>query len=150
MEIILKTSLQLLKTTVSNSKFDMIKKRTSCEVQGPRVDKKIIKKICKVARVVNFMFLRKLKKKKMRYQIEGFFFLFVLCVSSVFIIFHSHFWLSSEQQSSRGHRSVRRQISIKLYLCHLGEIKMRHFIDLSEKLFNLELSSQSFHLWHIR
>ena len=64
MEIILKTSLQLLKTTVSNSKFDMIKKRTSCEVQCPRVDKKIIKKICKVARVVNFMFLRKLKKKK--------------------------------------------------------------------------------------
>ena len=71
------------------------------------------------------MFLRKLKKKKMRYQTEVFLFLFFfLCLSSVFIIFHSHFWLLSEQQSSRGHRSVRCQISIKLHLCHLTEIKM--------------------------
>ena len=71
---------------------------------------------------------------------------FFLCVSSVFIIFHSHFWLSWGQQSGRAHIAVRREISIKLLLLHHGEIKIRRHIEFSEKLFNLELPSHSFYL----
>ena len=82
MEIILKTSLELLKTTVSNSKFNMINQRLKNVRRVKfRVEKKIFKKIWKVSRVVNFMFLRKLKKKEMRYQTEVFLFLFFFSLS---------------------------------------------------------------------
>ena len=73
------------------------------------------KKFEKVTRTVNVIFLRKVKKQISYFQIEVFSFPFFLCVSSVFLIFHSHFWLSLEQQSGRGNVSIRRQISIKLY-----------------------------------
>ena len=56
---------------------------------------------------------RKFEKLILCFQIKVFS-LFFLCVFSVFIIFHSHFSLSSEQQSGRGYISVRLQIAIKL------------------------------------
>ena len=75
-----------------------LKNPTSCVVLVLRVDKVIIIKFCKVARIVNVMFLRKFKKPISCFQIKVFFIVFFLCLSSVFIIFHSHFWPSSEQQ----------------------------------------------------
>ena len=59
------------------------------------------------------------KNSKNQYRVFKFKFFslfFFLCVSSVFIIFHSHFWLSPEQQSGRGHTSIRLHISIKLQI----------------------------------
>ena len=94
-----------------------------------------------VAIIVNAVFLRKFKRPISGFQIEVFSWLFFLSVSSVFIIFHSHFLLSLEQQSDREHISIRSQISKKLLLCHHGEIKTRDHIEFCEKLFNLELSS---------
>ena len=41
---------------------------------------------------------------------------FFVCVSPVFISFHSYFWLSLEQQSDKGHVSIRCQMSIKLFV----------------------------------
>ena len=84
------------------------------------------KKNLECCKSCEFYVSKKTQEKKNALSNWSFFIsFFFLCLSSVFIIFHSHFWLSSEQQSSRGHRSVRRQISIKLHLCHLAEIKMR-------------------------
>ena len=59
---------------------------------------------------------------------NGTFSLLFLSFFWVSVIFHSHFWLSLEQQSSRVHMSTRRQISIKLY----DEIKKTGHIEFSE------------------
>ena len=71
------------------------------------------KKYLKVTRIANVIFLRKFKKPISSFQIEVFSFLF-FSVSSMFIIFCWNFWLLLEQQSDRGHISIRCQISIIL------------------------------------
>ena len=53
-----------------------LKKRTTCLVQGLRVDKEIITKFWKVAKIVNVMFLRNFKKSISRSQIKVFFIVF--------------------------------------------------------------------------
>ena len=91
------------------------------------------------------MIVRKFKKPILCFENEVFSFLFFLCVFSVFVIFHSRFWLSLGQQGGRVHISKRRHISMNLYLYHHGETKIRCHIIFSEKLFNLKLSGRSFH-----
>ena len=88
----------------------MLEKHTSCVVQSLRVDKVNKTKIWKVARIVNAMFLKRFKKPISSFQIEASFLVFF----SVFIIFHSYFWLSFQHQNGKGHISIRRQISIEL------------------------------------
>ena len=102
-----------------------LEKRTWYDVQGLRVDKVIKTRIWKVPRIVTAMFIKKIKKAISCFQIEVFFlviFLCFFCVTYVSICvfcvsstpFHSHFRLSLEKQSSRGHILIGCRISIKL------------------------------------
>ena len=70
---------QLLKTTGSENVLKVIEKCTLCVVQGLRIDKVIITKFWKVARILNLLFLRKFKKPILCFQIEVFSFCFFLC-----------------------------------------------------------------------
>ena len=107
---------QLLKTTVSNSKFDMINqrlknvRRASCRVIWLKNHDKNLEghKNCEC------YVSKKIQENNFVFSNCFFFLSFFLCVSPVLIIFYSHFWLSLEQQSGRGHMSIRRQKSIKL------------------------------------
>ena len=100
---------------------------------------------------VNVMFLWKFKKPILFFQIKVFFIVFFFGVSYMFIIFHSYFRVSSEQQSGRGHITIRLQIyKIINYNCEIIEkIKIWPHIEFPEN--NFELSrSHSFQLQHKR
>ena len=58
---------------------------------------------------MTFMVLGKFKKPTSRLQIEISYFLAMLffSVSTMFIIFHLHFWLLLEQQNGRGHKAYK-------------------------------------------
>ena len=72
----------------------MLEKRMSCIVQGVIVDKKIITKIYVVS--------KKIHETNFVVSNWVFFPFFVLCVSSLFIIF----WLSLQQQTRTEHTSI--------------------------------------------
>ena len=102
---------QLLKTTESDSNIAMTNQLLE------NVCRSVITKFWKFPKIVNIMFLRKFKKPILPFQIAGFILVFFfVCVSPVFIFFHSHFWLSLEQQSGKGHVSIRCQISVKFFV----------------------------------
>ena len=128
-----------------------LNQRTSCVAQCLRVDKVIKTRTWKVARIANAMFIRKFKKAISCFQIEVFFPVIFLCVSS---IFYSHFSLSLEQQSGIEHISNRSNINNNITMTSWRNqgmtpywISRKNYSNYLNYLNHLELSkSHSFHL----
>ena len=77
---------------------------------------------------------KKIQETNIGFSNWSFFVVFFLSVSSVFITFHSHFWLSLEQQSGRGHISISIKYQENYNLCHHEEIKIKRLYRIFRKI----------------